>query len=113
MPSSGLGDPRGDDELLDGDDRASDPDQPADRGHAEGRALCRPSEIVLDLLDAPLPQDFVKEDGERVQNLEILTTRARHQRRAPAVDRRTCSAADGFTQAGKPGSPSVRRDPAA
>ncbi|MBC7800552.1 MAG: arsenate reductase (glutaredoxin) [Gemmatimonadaceae bacterium] len=31
-----------------------------------GVRLCRPSEHVLDLLDAPLPQDFVKEDGERV-----------------------------------------------
>ena len=31
-----------------------------------GARLCRPSETVLDLLDAPLPQDFVKEDGERV-----------------------------------------------
>jgi len=29
--------------------------------------LCRPSETVLDLLDAPLPSDFVKEDGERVK----------------------------------------------
>ena len=28
--------------------------------------LCRPSETVLDLLDAPLPSDFLKEDGERV-----------------------------------------------
>lgn len=31
-----------------------------------GVRLCRPSETVLDLLDAPLPEDFVKEDGERV-----------------------------------------------
>ncbi len=28
--------------------------------------LCRPSEQVLDLLDAPLPADYIKEDGERV-----------------------------------------------
>ena len=28
--------------------------------------LCRPSETVLDLLDAKLPADFVKEDGERI-----------------------------------------------
>jgi arsenate reductase (glutaredoxin) len=32
----------------------------------KGVALCRPSELVLDLLDRPLPADFVKEDGERV-----------------------------------------------
>ncbi|MGG5820808.1 arsenate reductase (glutaredoxin) [Falsiroseomonas sp. HW251] len=32
----------------------------------KGVRLCRPSEVVLDLLEAPLPQDFVKEDGERV-----------------------------------------------
>jgi arsenate reductase len=31
---------------------------------ARGVRLCRPSETVLDLLDAPLPADFVKEDGE-------------------------------------------------
>jgi arsenate reductase len=33
---------------------------------SRGVRLCRPSEQVLDLLDAPLPADFVKEDGERV-----------------------------------------------
>ncbi len=32
----------------------------------KGVRLCRPSETVLDLLDAPLPVDFLKEDGERV-----------------------------------------------
>ncbi len=32
----------------------------------KGTALCRPSELVLDLLDAPLSGDFVKEDGEVV-----------------------------------------------
>jgi arsenate reductase (glutaredoxin) len=32
----------------------------------KGVRLCRPSEKVLDLLDAPLPVDFIKEDGERV-----------------------------------------------
>jgi arsenate reductase (glutaredoxin) len=31
-----------------------------------GVRLCRPSELVLDLLDAPLKEDFMKEDGERV-----------------------------------------------
>lgn len=30
-----------------------------------GTRLCRPSELVLDLLDHPV-RDFVKEDGERV-----------------------------------------------
>jgi arsenate reductase len=33
---------------------------------AKGVRLCRPSETVLDLLDAPLPADFTKEHGERV-----------------------------------------------
>ena len=32
----------------------------------KGVRLCRPSETVLDLLDAALPSDFLKEDGERV-----------------------------------------------
>jgi arsenate reductase len=32
----------------------------------KGVRLCRPSEQVLNLLDAPLPADFIKEDGERV-----------------------------------------------
>jgi arsenate reductase len=32
----------------------------------KGVRLCRPSEKVLDVLDAPLPEGFVKEDGERV-----------------------------------------------
>ncbi len=29
-----------------------------------GVRLCRPSERVIDLLEAPLPADFVKEDGK-------------------------------------------------
>ena len=33
---------------------------------SKGVRLCRPSESVLDLLDAPLPADFIKEDGGRV-----------------------------------------------
>jgi arsenate reductase len=33
---------------------------------SKGVRLCRPSETVLDLLDAPLPADYLKEDGERV-----------------------------------------------
>ncbi len=32
----------------------------------KGVRLCRPSEMALELLDAPLPSDFLKEDGERV-----------------------------------------------
>jgi arsenate reductase len=32
----------------------------------KGVRLCRPSEAVLDLLDNPLPADFIKEDGERI-----------------------------------------------
>ena len=32
----------------------------------KGTRLARPSEAVLELLEAPLPADFVKEDGERV-----------------------------------------------
>ena len=32
----------------------------------KGARLCRPSELVLDLLDKPLPADYIKEDGERV-----------------------------------------------
>ena len=32
----------------------------------KGVRLCRPSETVLDLLDRPLPSDFLKEDGEIV-----------------------------------------------
>lgn len=36
-----------------------------------GVRLCRPSERVLDLLDRPLPGDFVKEDGERIAPLTV------------------------------------------
>jgi arsenate reductase (glutaredoxin) len=32
----------------------------------KGVRLCRPSEVVFDLLDTGLGEDFVKEDGERV-----------------------------------------------
>jgi len=32
----------------------------------KGVRLCRPSELVLELLDKPLVEDFIKEDGERV-----------------------------------------------
>jgi len=32
----------------------------------KGVVLCRPSELVLDLLDTPLPADFIKEGGELV-----------------------------------------------
>lgn len=33
----------------------------------KGVRLCRPSERVIDLLDAPLPADFVKEDGKPME----------------------------------------------
>jgi arsenate reductase len=33
---------------------------------SKGVRLCRPSEQVLDLLDTPLPADYIKEDGERI-----------------------------------------------
>lgn len=29
--------------------------------------LCRPSEVVLDLIDKPLTETFIKEDGEKVE----------------------------------------------
>lgn len=32
----------------------------------KGVRLCRPSELVLDMLEKPLLVDFIKEDGERV-----------------------------------------------
>lgn len=32
-----------------------------------GTKLCRPSELVLDVLDQPLREDFTKEDGEVVK----------------------------------------------
>jgi arsenate reductase len=32
----------------------------------KGVKLCRPSELVLELLEPPLASDFIKEDGERV-----------------------------------------------
>lgn len=32
-----------------------------------GTRLCRPSEVVLEILPDPLPEDFVKEDGEVVR----------------------------------------------
>lgn len=32
-----------------------------------GVRLCRPSEVVLDILPKPLPGDYVKEDGEVVK----------------------------------------------
>ncbi len=33
----------------------------------KGVKLCRPSEVVLDLIDMPLTQTFVKEDGEKIE----------------------------------------------
>jgi arsenate reductase len=37
-----------------------------------GVKLCRPSEVVLDLLDAPQRSDFIKEDGEPVVTVSRL-----------------------------------------
>lgn len=34
---------------------------------ARGVRLCRPSEVVLDILERPLTRDFVKEDGEVIR----------------------------------------------
>ena len=33
----------------------------------KGVKLCRPSEIVLDLIDTPLTKTFIKEDGEKIE----------------------------------------------
>ncbi len=33
---------------------------------SKGVRLCRPSDVVLEILEKPLPHDFIKEDGERV-----------------------------------------------
>ncbi|MDO9420861.1 MAG: arsenate reductase (glutaredoxin) [Herminiimonas sp.] len=37
---------------------------------AKGTRLCRPSELVLDILSKPQQQEFTKEDGEAVINAE-------------------------------------------
>ena len=34
----------------------------------KGVKLCRPSEIVLDLIDTPLTKTFIKEDGEKIES---------------------------------------------
>lgn len=33
----------------------------------KGVKLCRPSEVVLDLIDTPLTKTFIKEDGEKIE----------------------------------------------
>lgn len=33
----------------------------------KGVKLCRPSELVLDLIDVPLTKTFIKEDGEKIE----------------------------------------------
>lgn len=33
----------------------------------KGIKLCRPSEVVLDLIDTPLTKTFIKEDGEKIE----------------------------------------------
>lgn len=39
----------------------------AENGQKQGVKLCRPSEVVLELIDTPLTQAFVKEDGEIIE----------------------------------------------
>lgn len=39
----------------------------SENGKKQGVKLCRPSEVVLDLIDMPLTQTFVKEDGEKIE----------------------------------------------
>ena len=34
----------------------------------KGVKLCRPSEVVLDLIDTPLTKTFIKEDGEKIES---------------------------------------------
>ena len=34
---------------------------------SKGTRLCRPSEVLLDILPTPLPSPFTKEDGEVVE----------------------------------------------
>jgi arsenate reductase (glutaredoxin) len=38
---------------------------------AKGAKLCRPSEVVLEILENPHIGDFVKEDGEIIKSLQI------------------------------------------
>ena len=33
----------------------------------KGVKLCRPSEVVLDLIDTPLTKTFIKEDGDKIE----------------------------------------------
>ena len=33
----------------------------------KGVKLCRPSEVVLDMIDTPLTKTFIKEDGEKIE----------------------------------------------
>ena len=63
----GLGDPAlSDDALLDAVERHPILINRPIVVTPKGVRLCRPSELVLDLLAAPLPGGFSKEDGERV-----------------------------------------------
>lgn len=39
----------------------------AENGQKQGVKLCRPSEVVLELIDTPLTKVFVKEDGEIIE----------------------------------------------
>ena len=39
----------------------------SENGKKQGVKLCRPSEVVLDLIDMPLTKTFLKEDGEKIE----------------------------------------------
>lgn len=39
----------------------------SENGKKQGVKLCRPSELVLELIDTPLTQTFIKEDGEKIE----------------------------------------------
>lgn len=39
----------------------------SENGKKQGVKLCRPSEVVLDLIDTPLTKTFIKEDGEKIE----------------------------------------------
>ena len=39
----------------------------SENGKKQGVKLCRPSEVVLDLIDTPLTKTFLKEDGEKIE----------------------------------------------
>lgn len=40
----------------------------------KGVGLCRPSWLMLDMLEKPLPPDFIKEDGKRIRGTAYLSS---------------------------------------